>query len=131
MASDLNGRVALVTGSAGGIGQATAVMLAQMGADMVLLDLKEGALRETAGVIAASGCSVETICLDIRDRDGVKAGIGVAEKSLGRIDILVNNAGVGPAGPGAIEHIEDHDLDRMFGVHAMGAFAATRPWCRV
>ena len=126
MASDLKGRVALVPGSAGGIGQATAVMLAHMGADMVLLDLKEEALEETARVIAASGRSVETICLDIRDRDGVKAGIGEAEKSLGRIDILINNAGVGLAGPGAIEHIEDHDLDRMFGVHVMGAFAATR-----
>ena len=126
MAGELEGKVALVTGSAGGIGRATALMLGAMGADMVLLDLKEEALGETAEAIASRGRCAHTIAIDIRERNAVKAAIAEAEAAVGGIGILVNNAGVGLGGPGDLENIEDADLDRMFGVHVMGAFAATQ-----
>jgi NAD(P)-dependent dehydrogenase (short-subunit alcohol dehydrogenase family) len=126
MAGELDGRVALVTGAAGGIGRATALMMAAMGADTVLLDLKSEELEDTRGAIAKTGRRAHAINMDVRERDAVKAAIGKAEAGLGRIDIVVNNAGVGLAGPGALEKIEDTDLDRMFGVHVMGAFAVTQ-----
>jgi 3-oxoacyl-[acyl-carrier protein] reductase len=126
MAGELEGRVALVTGSAGGIGRATAVMLAAMGADLVLLDLKHDALAEVAREIEATGRRAHAITIDIQERAGVRAVIADAEAVLGGVGILVNNAGVGQAGPGELENIGDADLDRMFGVHVMGAFAAAQ-----
>jgi len=126
MTGALGGRVALVTGAAGGIGRATALMLADMGADIVALDVKETELAETACATIGKGRRVHTIVHDIRERDGVVRAIGEAEAQFGRIDVLVNNAGVGLAGPPEIDALEDADLDRMFGVHLMGAFVATR-----
>ncbi len=126
MTAALGGRVALVTGAAGGIGRATALMLADMGADLVALDLKEEELAETACAAIGKGRRVHTIPRDIRERDALAAAIAEAEAQFGGIDILVNNAGVGLAGPPEIDALEDHDLDRMFGVHVMGAFVATR-----
>lgn len=126
MTGALGGRVALVTGAAGGIGRATALMLADMGADIVALDIKEAELAETACATIGKGRRVHTITCDIRDRDGVARAIGEASAQFDGIDILVNNAGVGLAGPPEIDVLDDADLDRMFGVHLMGAFVATR-----
>jgi len=126
MAGELEGRVALVTGSAGGIGRATAVMLAAMGADLVLLDLKKDAMVEVVREIEAAGRRAHGIAIDIRERAAVRAAIAQAEAELGGIGILINNAGVGAIGPGEVENIGDDDLERMFGVHVMGAFAATQ-----
>ena len=122
MARELEGKVALVTGSSGGIGRATAIMLAAMGVDLVLLDLRGDALAEVALEIEATGRRAHAITIDIQERAGVRAAIAEAEAVLGGVGILANNAGVGASGPGELENIGDADLDRMFGVHVMGAF---------
>jgi len=126
MTTALSGRVALVTGAAGGIGRATALMLADMGAELVVLDLKEAELAETASALISRGRRVHTIPRDIRERDAVAAAIAAADAQFGGIDILVNNAGVGLAGPPELEAIEDADFDRMFAVHVTGAFVCAR-----
>ena len=126
MAAELEGRIALVTGAAGGIGRATAIMLSQMGADLLLLDLKKDGLNATADAIRKAGRRCEVLACDIRDRDVVRASVAASEDTMGRIDVLVNNAGVGAEGPVDLESITDSDFDRMFGVHVMGCFVVTQ-----
>ena len=88
---DINGKTAIVTGSAGGIGRATAVMLAARGAaEIRLVDVKEDALAETARLVAAKGARVTTHILDLSDVPAVEAWF----QAHGDVDILHNNAGV-------------------------------------
>ena len=91
------GRTAIVTGAAGGIGTATAHNLANQGADLILVDIKEKELKEVAETIKSKyNKSVETICCDLSKEEEVKELFNKAvEKSHNKkIDILVNNAGL-------------------------------------
>src|SRR5690606_12300010 len=89
---DIKGKRAIVTGSAGGIGRATAVMLAQRGAaEIALVDVKEEALAETARLVEAAGAKATTHNLDLSsDVPAVEAWF----RAHGDVDILHNNAGV-------------------------------------
>ena len=88
---DINGKRAIVTGSAGGIGRATAVMLARRGAaEIALIDVKQDALAETAQLVEAEGARVTTHVLDLADIPAVEAWF----RAHGNVDILHNNAGV-------------------------------------
>ncbi|MBB6425208.1 SDR family NAD(P)-dependent oxidoreductase [Sphingopyxis sp. JAI128] len=88
---DIKGKIAIVTGSAGGIGRATAVMLAERGAtEIKLVDVKEEALDETARLVAAKGARATTHVLDLADIPSVESWF----EAHGDVDILHNNAGV-------------------------------------
>jgi NAD(P)-dependent dehydrogenase (short-subunit alcohol dehydrogenase family) len=87
---DLDGRCAVVTGASSGIGQAIAVALATAGADIVCLDLDDGA--ETAGAIAEHGRSSHQIIGDTASPDDSDRAADVALELFGRLDIWVNNA---------------------------------------
>ncbi|MEL5879053.1 SDR family NAD(P)-dependent oxidoreductase [Cereibacter sphaeroides] len=87
------GRTALVTGGANGIGRASAIAFAEQGARVGILDIEEGPLTETAEAIRAKGGRVVTVVTDMRDRAAVKAAIGQVEAELGPIDLLLNNVG--------------------------------------
>lgn len=104
MADDLSleGKIALVTGAAQGIGREIAVRLAAHGATVVLADLEPELGAEAASSIA--GALYQT--LDVTSREAWLATIGRIEAEQGRLDILVNNAGVSPAGT-----IEQTELD--------------------
>lgn len=78
------GRTALVTGGANGIGRASAIAFAEQGARVGILDIEEGPLAETAEAIRAKGGRVVTVVTDMRDRAAVKAAIGQVEAELGR-----------------------------------------------
>ena len=88
---DINGKRAIVTGSAGGIGRATAVMLAARGAaEVALVDIKEAALAETARLVEAAGARASVHALDLSDIDATEAWF----RAHGDVDIVHNNAGV-------------------------------------
>jgi 3-oxoacyl-[acyl-carrier protein] reductase len=87
----LNGRRAVVTGAAQGIGAAVAITLARFGADVAICDRDADGLARTAGGIAAEGRHAHAELLDVRDADAVNAWIA----PLDRVDVLVNNAGGG------------------------------------
>lgn len=95
----LEGRIALVTGAARGIGAATATALAQRGAHVVLLARNADALDELAASIRDAGGSADTIVADLLEADAGEIVATVVERH-GRLDVLINNAGmVGPFGP--------------------------------
>src|SRR5512140_2988257 len=89
----LEGKVALITGAARGIGKATALVLAEEGADVGLLDLLPE-IETTAAAIVKMGRRAATALGDISNAAQVRAGVESIRNTLGPIDILVNNAGI-------------------------------------
>jgi NAD(P)-dependent dehydrogenase (short-subunit alcohol dehydrogenase family) len=91
---DLNGKVALVTGAARGIGAATAALLAEAGATVVLGDVLVDMVRTTAGVLANGGYRVKAVAHDVTDEAAWESLVAETVREFGGLDILVNNAGI-------------------------------------
>ncbi len=91
----LDGKVAVVTGAAQGIGEATALALAAFGADVAVCDRAGPALAETASAIRGLGRRAEEGVLDVRDEAAAAAWVGRLGDVFGKVDVLVNNAGGG------------------------------------
>ena len=91
----LQGQVAIVTGSGGGIGAAIARQLAHMGALTFICGRRRAPLESTAAAIVKSGGQAEVAECDVTDLGAVEALAALVERKSGRADILVNNAGVG------------------------------------
>jgi 3-oxoacyl-[acyl-carrier protein] reductase len=91
---DLDGKVALVTGSAQGIGRAIALNLAQGGARIVLTDMREPKLDEVVKEIETQGGKAIRFVVDVTDREAVRKVVDQSLETWERIDILVNNAGI-------------------------------------
>lgn len=106
----LNGKVALVTGGARGIGLGIATVLAERGAAVAICDLSGDATDTAAGGLAASGHSAIGIAADVTDRDSMHDAVSNVITTLGGIDILVANAGVW-ASEGYEERPEYNDAD--------------------
>ena len=87
----LDGKLAVVTGAARGLGKAIAIGFAEVGADVAICDREVEGMERTADAIRALGRSCTTAELDVRSIEGVNAWIG----AMGRVDVLVNNAGGG------------------------------------
>ena len=118
----LEGQVALVTGSARGIGAALAVGLAQAGADVAVSDIPER-LDEATGVqqkIQELGRSSSTYALDVLNLDNIQSAIGAVTRDFGQLDILVNNAGIRRRKP-ALE-VTEEDWDAVIDTNLKGVF---------
>lgn len=124
----LDGRVALVTGAARGLGQAIAVGLAEAGADVAVLDVL--ATGETEEQIAAVGRRAAGLSVDLQGLSAAGADevVGEVVAELGAIDILVNNAGILRRAP-AVEHSLD-DWDATLAIHLSAAFALSQAAAR-
>jgi 3-oxoacyl-[acyl-carrier protein] reductase len=120
----LDGRVALVTGAARGIGQAIAKKLAGEGADIALCDLKAEWLAETAGIVEAAGRKVKCFEADVSNAAAVDAVVEGAIQSLGKIDILVNNAGI--TKDTLLMRMSEQDWDAVITVNLKGTFLFTK-----
>ena len=95
---DLTGRIAIVTGSAQGMGRAMAMALAEAGADLVLLDRNAAGIEATAHDIRELGCKALPIAGDVTDTDHIETVFATVDRELGRVDILGNVAGEARAG---------------------------------
>lgn len=116
----LQGRVALVTGSGQGIGQAIATLFAERGATAVFSDVVHGRAQAAAEAAAGAGHKTEALHLDVANPGSVSATFaGIAERH-GRLDILVNNAGIGINAPFVDFRLEDFELSLK--VNLTGAF---------
>jgi NADP-dependent 3-hydroxy acid dehydrogenase YdfG len=94
MTQKLTGKVAFVTGASSGIGEATAVALAEEGARVAVLARRADRLEQVVKRIKDAGGEAIPIVADVTNEDQSRAAIRRAKEILGRIDILVNNAGV-------------------------------------
>jgi 3-oxoacyl-[acyl-carrier protein] reductase len=120
----LDGKVALVTGAARGIGRAIAESLAAAGADVAVCDLKEEWLAETVAAIQQLGRKALALGVDVSDSSGVDQTIEKTVAGLGRLDILVNNAGI--TKDGLLMRMSDADWDAVINVNLRGTFLFTR-----
>jgi NAD(P)-dependent dehydrogenase (short-subunit alcohol dehydrogenase family) len=115
----LNGKVALITGAASGIGLATAERFRQEGSSVALLDLPSEALEQAADRLEGLA-----IAADVTRTGEVDAAVQRTVERFGRLDILFSNAGIGSSGE--IVDATDEDWDRVMGVNAKGVFLSSR-----
>ena len=106
LSRSIEGAVAIVTGAASGMGEATAKLFADQGAKVACIDLNEAPLARVVGEIEAAGCPVKGWTLDLSDRDAIGAVFQDIATHFGGIDILVNNAGISIFSP-----IDDEGYD--------------------
>jgi glucose 1-dehydrogenase len=126
----LENKVALITGSDSGIGQATAEEFARAGADVaVTFHTDEEGAQDTAERVKAVGRRVIVRQLDVRDEASVAAVFDAAAAELGVLDILVNNAGVG-AGGTSVADMTTEEFDRVIKTDLYGPFFCSREFIR-
>src|SRR5438270_4606726 len=103
MTGQLDGRVALVTGAASGIGRSSALAFASDGARVVVADVLDEQGRETVDLIEAAGGEAIYVPADVSRRDDVERLVGTAVETFGRLDCAHNNAGIEGATPAGAE----------------------------
>lgn len=116
----LKERVALITGAAAGIGQATARKFASEGATLILCDRSAGAVQREASSLAAEGHRTAAYTLDVTDRAGIDAVVQDVKGRFGRIDILVNNAGI--TQDARLARMTEEQFDAVIDVNLKGVF---------
>jgi NAD(P)-dependent dehydrogenase (short-subunit alcohol dehydrogenase family) len=122
---DLTGKIALVTGAASGIGEATALTLAKAGAFVYVADLDEAnGERVAAGIKIDDGGRAAFLKLNVAEDDECLKVADTVYKNHGKLDVLVNNAGIGHVG--TIEQTTAADLDKIYAVNVRGMFSLTK-----
>jgi NAD(P)-dependent dehydrogenase (short-subunit alcohol dehydrogenase family) len=121
MAGLVQGKVALITGGASGIGRATALSFAREGAKVALADVSVAGCEETAAMIRQGGGEVLSLRCDVSKSAQVQAMVQQVVKTYGRLDCGFNNAGVSPAG-GRIGEIPEDDWDRVIAINLTGVW---------
>jgi dihydroanticapsin dehydrogenase len=117
-------KVAIVTGAGSGIGEASAIRLAEEGAIVICADINGAAAESVAQGIVASGGKATAAAIDISDDKECDAVVASAIKDFGTVDILVNNAGVNL--PGVFHEVTNETIDRTLSVNIKGAMYLTR-----
>jgi 3-oxoacyl-[acyl-carrier protein] reductase len=120
----LKGKVALITGSATGIGNAVARLFADHGASLLLIDRNQPPNEATAAELEKAGVRARAFGLDLRDRAGIDAAVAEALDSFGSIDILVNNAGIYPRK--AFLETSEQEWDEMQAINLKSMFHTTQ-----
>ncbi len=121
---EFKGRVALVTGSARGIGRATAEALAKRGADVVIADINPDDAGATATEIARSGVRTIAVRLDVSNSGEVVRAFEDILREFGRLDILVNNAGI--TKDSLLLRMKEEDWDAVIDINLKGVFLCSR-----
>lgn len=138
MTGRVEGKVAFITGAAHGQGRSHAVRLAQEGADIIAIDackrvVKDSPippatpeeLAETADMVKSLNRRIFTAEVDVRDFDGLKAGVDAGVEELGGLDIIVANAGIGNGGD-TLDQCSEHDWQEMIDVNLSGVWKTVK-----
>ena len=128
-AFDLSGQVAVVTGGASGIGEATCNLLAEAGAAVVVGDVDEKGAARTADQITAEGGQAVAVGVDVTDRSAVDALVDGGVEAFGAVDIMCNVAGV--PSDGLVSDVTEAELDRVIGINLKGVFFGCQAAMRV
>jgi 3-hydroxybutyrate dehydrogenase len=119
----LQGKSAMVTGAASGIGKEIAFTYAREGANVAIADLDRKAAEAAAAEINAGGGKAIGVAMDVADEEAVNAGIAAVVRAFGGIDILVSNAGIQIVHP--LEEFSYAEWKKMIAIHLDGAFLTT------
>ena len=120
----LDGKVAFITGGGAGIGEATAKLFSQQGANVVVFDRDGVGAEAVAGAIRTAGGRALAIAGDVKDIKSVKDAVDNASKEFGGIHILVNNAGIYPRA--ALVEMSDEQWNEVLDINLKGVFHCTR-----
>jgi 3-oxoacyl-[acyl-carrier protein] reductase len=126
--ADLQGRIALVTGAAQGIGRAIALELAQAGAILALADINEAKLADVAAEIEALGGTAAAFRLDVSSHESIVAGAKAVLERFGKVEILVNNAGI--TRDELMMKMKRSDWDLVLAINLTGPFLLTQALLR-
>jgi meso-butanediol dehydrogenase/(S,S)-butanediol dehydrogenase/diacetyl reductase len=121
----LEGKVAVITGAANGIGRATAILFAVEGAKLVLADINEEGLKETLDMVRRGGGEAASQKTNVSVEEEVKTLIDLALKTYSQVDILCNNAGIG-GDLAKLETESEETWRRVYGVNVLGAVFASK-----
>jgi len=122
--TNLNGKVAVVTGAASGIGKQIALTLSEAGAAIAIADLNQDGANAVAEEIKKAGGKAIGVAMDVTNEDAVNQGIDKVAAEFGSIDILISNAGIQIVNP--IENYAFSDWKKMQAIHVDGAFLTTK-----
>ena len=126
MTKTLEGKVAIVTGGAGGIGHHYVKALAGEGAAVVIADMNEAGATAFAKELEASGCKAIGVKVDVADPASAKAMVDKAVETFGGVDILVNNAGImSTVKKGPLVDVALEDYERAMKINATSVFVCT------
>jgi len=120
----LQGKSAIVTGAAGGIGKEIALVYAREGASVAIADLDLDAATATAAEIRAEGGRAIGVAMDVASEEAVDAGVAATIEAFGGVDILVSNAGIQIVHP--LEAFSFAEWKKVLAIHLDGAFLTTR-----
>ena len=121
---NLEKKVAVVTGASSGLGHDAAVMYAEYGADLALLDLNKNDLEKVKEEIEKLGRKVIAIECDVTKEEEVKSAVNKVLETFSHIDILLNNAGV--AVRGGVETLTEDEWDKSFNVNVKGMYLLSK-----
>jgi NAD(P)-dependent dehydrogenase (short-subunit alcohol dehydrogenase family) len=120
----LEGKVAIISGAASGMGAATARRFAKEGARVVVADMLENEGRQVAADITRANGTAEFMRLDVTSEDDWKTVVGATVQKYGKVDILVNNAGI--SGSAVSDMLDTEAWDRLMAVNSRGVFLGTK-----
>lgn len=121
----LQGKTAVITGSASGMGKSMALLFAKEGANVVVADINEAAINAVVEEIKAAGGQAQGVVTNVTKEDDVARMIDTAVSSYGKLDILVNNAGIMDAMMSA-EAVTDEMWERVMAINVTGPMRAIR-----
>jgi glucose 1-dehydrogenase len=116
-----DGKVAIVTGAARGMGRATSLAFAEAGANVLVADVAEEGGRETVGLIESAGGTAQFIRTDVSRAGEVEAMVSTAVEVFGRVDAAVNNAAIEPEMTALVD-LEEAAVDRQVSINLKGVF---------
>jgi len=120
--ANINGQVAIVTGSATGIGYGVIERLSKEGANIVMVDFDSDMAQKASTELAEKGIDIEIVIGDVANPETAQDAAKKAIDTWGRIDILVNNAGIGGKN-GNIWELDVEELDRVYRTNLRGVFS--------